>query len=176
MKLSRTVQQHNDIIDNLKSRDLYSVCRVFFRSGLIIFLPYARKGFPNAIEHVSNSIHEGLIIQNRLSHKRGNPFFQIWSGMHGCWDLSAHWRRRGRQRGPSEPPLWNFSLSPRVHLSAMWGERMAAILIFPVSPRGGERRQGEEQDGGISSALHHITQKKGYRISSKLTVISLNCS
>lgn len=36
------------------------------------------------------------------------------------------------------------------------GERMAAILIYPVSPRGGERRRGEEQDGDISSTLHHI--------------------
>lgn len=49
-----------------------------------------------------------------------------------------------------------------------------AILISPsFSPWGGEEKGGGEQDGDISTTLQCITTDGWYRISSKLTEISL---
>lgn len=80
-------QRHDDIIDNLKTPDLYSVCGVF-RSGLIIFVPYARRDSPNVIEQV---------------HLRGfnyskEPFAQKRKSA-----LAFTYNLAPRQRGPSEP-------------------------------------------------------------------------
>lgn len=51
--------------------------------------------------------------------------------------------------------ICNSRLNPRVHLSETRGGQ-AAILISLLSPRGGEWRGGEEQDGDISTALQCI--------------------
>lgn len=101
------------------------------------------------------------LTHNYIPARRGTQSWvlgQVWLAVGSIWAL-----------------ICNSRLNPRVHLSETRGGQ-AAILISPVFPRGGEWRGGEEQDGDISTTLQCILKKAWYRISSKLTVISLLCN
>ncbi len=141
----------SSVIDNLKIWKPYSIChmvrsrclwRIFSSPLLIIVIPYARSGSLTLlnmcqtlfmrVKLFKRPIYKQRKSSSVLTHtynpaRRGTRSWvlgQVWLAVGSIWTL-----------------ICNSRLNPRVHLSETSGGQ-AAILISPVSPRGGEGRGG----------------------------------
>lgn len=153
-----TPRWHHRQFKNLK---LYSICRtrrrvpsdcggVFSSRLLIISVPYARSG-SLTLSNMCQTLFKRVKLFNTPTYERRKSS-HVHNLAHGAECIG----RCGRQRAF----ICNSRLNPRVHLYET-RRGPAAILICTVSPRGGERRGGEEQDGDISTTLQCIIQKGG---------------
>lgn len=160
LKLSRAASHHDDITDHLKTWEPYSICHpeslpplwwiFFFIPPLfIILVPYARSGLLNMCQT--------LFMRVKLLMRPGeNP--PLLSHTRIIWHEEALWAECPGRCGLSEPSCVTLDRNQEsIHMRP--GEGTAAILIFPASPRGGERSGGEAQDGDISATLQCIIKK-----------------
>lgn len=146
-------------IPSATSQWLWSFVFSFLSPRLIILAPYARSGSLTLL-NMCQTLFMRVKLFKRPIYRRRKPSPALTPN--AVWHAEAHKAecsgRCGRQRGPSEPSSVTLDQTQEsIYLRR--GEGTAAILIFPVSPRGGEWRRGEEQDGDISTALQCIMKK-----------------
>lgn len=145
---------------------------IFFPPPLLIILgAYARSG-SLTLSNMCQTVFMRVKLFRRPIYK-WRKSCSVLTNIHNLARRGiVSWCRCVWQRGSIGAFMCNSRPNPRVNLAETGGQ---PYWSRPVSPRGGERRQGVEQDGGISTTLQCIVKNGWYRISSKLTAMSSLC-